>query len=907
MKHSMFKTTLLSCFMVMGFAFSAQGEEKILMVKSPDNRLEIKVMLGDALKYSVSSHHQIILAPSAIGLVMGSGEMKGAYPILVSQKSRSVHETIVSPNYRFSSFDVTYNELQIQLKDGLGVLFRAYNEGVAYRFVTSAEGDIDIEDEVAQFNFNNDYVTYLPFSTDTKDVYAMAHQNTYDVKPLTQANQMLPAFLPVLVDYGNGTKLTITESDLESYPGMFIRANGTMQLKGEFARLPLTMAKYPCRQQDYVTSRDNIIAKTKGSRQFPWRVMVVSENDTDLPVSNLVYALATPNQIGDYSWVKPGKSAWDWWNDWGISHVGFKVGINTQTYRHFIDFAAENHLDYIILDEGWYDASKGDMMTTIPDIDLKTLVEYGKSKKVDIILWTVFNVLDLQLEQACQYYSQLGIKGFKVDFLDRDDQTAVEMVSRIAKQTAKYHLILDLHGIYKPTGMNRTYPNIINVESVFGMEEMKWSAPEVNMPLYDVTFPFIRLVAGPVDYTPGAMRNASRSDFKPIYSNPLSQGTRCHQLATYIVFDSPLTMLADNPTIYGQEQECTSFIASLPSTVDDTKILQGKLGEYIVTARRSGDIWTIGALTNWSERDVDLTFDVLTPGVLYRADIFKDGLNANKQATDYHHELLTLSHDSKLKLHLASGGGFAIRIQPISCSEVSALPASLHLFPFYKKYIDANGIPIVSSANVNDLALKQACQIVRLMLSKRADVLQYMVSKGSRVMVIGAHEQVCDLPEYYRICNSPDSIAFWNKRVRGFGGPPEDDCSASCGEENLLALDGDRYRGENILIHEFAHVIHTVGIMGVNPNFNHELETVMQHAIDNGLWKNTYAMTDKEEYFAEAVQSFFNCNTYKEVENGVHGPVNRREKLKLYDPEMYRLLLNYFPEIDIPIANQVHL
>jgi len=331
MKQFKFKTTLLSCVMAMGFAFSVRGEEKPLIVKSPDNHLEIKIMLGDTLRYTVSSRQQVILAPSAIGLVMGNGDMKGAHPKLVSQKPRSAHDTIVSPNYRFSSFDVTYNELQIQLKDGLGVIFRAYNEGVAYRFVMSMKGNIDIKDEVAQFNFNNDYVAYLPYSTGTKDVYATAYQNTYDVKPLTQANTKLPAFLPVLVDYGTGTKLTITESDLESYPGMFIRANGTKQFKGEFARLPLTTAKYPWRQQDYVTSRDQIIAKTKGTRQFPWRVMVVSEKDTDLPVSNLVYALATPNQIGDYSWVKPGKSAWDWWNDWGISHVGFNVGINTQT------------------------------------------------------------------------------------------------------------------------------------------------------------------------------------------------------------------------------------------------------------------------------------------------------------------------------------------------------------------------------------------------------------------------------------------------------------------------------------------------------------------------------------------------------------------------------------------------
>ncbi|WP_243347341.1 glycoside hydrolase family 97 catalytic domain-containing protein [Parabacteroides sp. FAFU027] len=899
--------TRLQIFLISLFiGISATVSAETLSLKSPDGKLRVAVNTGNQLTYSVKDGGQIILAPSAIGMTLENGAALGKNPHKVSVATRSAKETINATNYRFASFTTQYNELKITFKGNYGVIFRAYDEGVAYRFFTTMGGNISIKDELAEFNFDKDYTSYMPHSTGKKDPFAMAFQSTYEVKPLTQTNQTLPAFLPLTVDLLKGKKLTITESDLEDYPGMFIQSEGKTGFKGLFAPLPSKVAQNAWRKQEYVTERANFIAQTSGTREFPWRVLAITRNDTEMPVNNLVYALASPPRIKDFSWVKGGKSAWEWWNDWGISGVNFKAGINTETYKHYIEFASQNGLEYVILDEGWYKPSSGDMLTVIPEINLPELISYAKSKNVGIILWTVFNVLDSQLEAACKKYSEMGIKGFKVDFLDRDDQKAVQMTYRIAEMTARYKLTLDLHGFYKPTGLNRTYPNIINFESVFGMEEMKWSTPEVDMPTYDVTFPFIRLMAGPVDYTPGAMRNSTKSDFKPIYSNPLSQGTRCHQLATYIVFDSPLTMLADNPTIYQKEQECTSFIASLPNVTDETKILQGKLGEYIVSARRKDKEWTVGALTNWTERDIALTLDFLKKGIKYQAEIFSDGINANKQASDYQREILTVTSDSTLKLHLASGGGFAIRLTELNGDKVTAVPQSLHLYPFYKKYLDAGGMPVVSSHQVSDKALYKAREIIMGMLSKRKDIARYMIGKGCRVMVIGANEQVCELPEYAHICNSPDSIAYWNKRARGFGGSPEDDFSCSCGEENLICLSGDKYEGENILIHEFAHIFHMVGIVGVNPNFNNELETVMKHAIEKGLWEKTYALSNKEEYFAEAVQSFFNCNRYSETPNGVHNSINRREKLKKYDPEMYNLLLKYFAEIDIPISNKVH-
>ena len=543
---------------------------------------------------------------------------------------------------------------------------------------------------------------------------AMAFQNTYEVKPLSEAPQEL-AFLPVTVDCKQA-KVTLLESDLEAYPGMFVQPDGKQTLKGVFAPYPKKTDFYPWRKQEYVTETEDYIARVKGSRTYPWRILAITEKDTEMPVNNLVYALASPNRIGDYSWVKPGKVAWDWWNDWNLKGVPFKAGINMDTYKYYIDFASRNGLEYVVLDEGWYDPKSGDMLTVIPELDLPELIRYGKSKGVELVLWTVFNVLDSQLDEACRKYAEMGIKGFKVDFLDRDDQTAVEMIYRIAAKAAEYKLILDYHGIYKPTGLNRTYPNVVNYESVFGMEEMKWSEVEKNMPLYDVTFPYIRLMAGYVDYTPGAMRNLSKRDFQPMYSSPASMGTRCHQLAAYIVHDSPFTMLCDAPTSYLKEQECLDFISSIPVEVDSTFIYSGKLGESIVTVRKKDINWYIGGMTNWDEREVTLDFSFLAEGEKYQCTLFKDGVNASRQAEDYVKETFVVDAHTKLPIHLASGGGFALKLERTFVTEVkpSAVPAGKGIPSFYKKYLEVDGLYIVSSDKVRDEALEKAYEIVSL-------------------------------------------------------------------------------------------------------------------------------------------------------------------------------------------------
>lgn len=635
------------------------------ILTSPDESLEVNIWAEGQLAYTIKHKGRVLLSKSPIGLVLEDNMGDEQVKVSRIKKRSNVKENIISPNYRVPSFNVLYNEIDLKLKGDYGIIFRAYDEGIAYRFYTLMKHPIVIQDEVAEMNFPEDYETYMAYSTvkPGKDQYAMAFQNIYTKATVKTVDTQNISFLPITVACGDELRMTLLESDLENYPGMFIKGDGKSNtLRGTFAKYPTEMKSFPPRAMKRVTGRADYIAKTEGTRSYPWRIWAVTEEDKDMPVNHLVYALASSNRIGDYSWVKTGKVAWEWWNDWGLYNVDFKAGINMETYKYYIDFAADNNIEFVVLDEGWYNSGNGDMLTVIPELDLEELVRYGKSKGVDLILWTVFNVLDDQLEAACKKYSEMGISGFKVDFLDRDDQTAVEMTYRIAEMTAKYKLSLDLHGFYKPTGLNRTYPNVINYEAVFGMEEMKWSTVKKDMMEYDVVMPYIRMMAGPVDYTPGAMRNASKKAFKDIYHNPMSQGTRCHQLATYVVHDSPLTMLADNPTIYRKEQECTDFIVGIPNSgIEETRVLQGKLGETIVMARKIGTSWYVGGMTDWTAREITLDFDFLDDGT-YNVTLFKDGVNADKQAEDYKKEEFTATSSYKKKIRMASGGGFIMKI-----------------------------------------------------------------------------------------------------------------------------------------------------------------------------------------------------------------------------------------------------
>ncbi len=628
------------------------------LVKSPDGKIAAELNTDNNLSLKFRFNDSEVMKESSIGMKLMDGMEIGSRPKVKSHKLTTHRETINSPFYRQRSFSTAYQELNVALKNGFGIIVRAYDEGVAYRFYTTQKGKTVIMNETADYNFGKDKKAWLPYTTTPEKPFAMAFQNIYDETRIDTAKQTL-AFLPATVDCGKA-KVTILESDLVSYPGMWLQADGD-KLKAVFAPYPKKMAYYPWRHMTHVAEACDYIAASTGKRNYPWRVFAITEKDTEMPTNNLVYALASPNKIGDTSWIKPGKVAWDWWNDWNLKGVDFKAGINYETYKYYIDFAHNHGLEYIVLDEGWYNSKEGSILKPIDEIQLPKLIEYAKQKGVGIVLWSVFNVMDENLETICKTYADMGIKGFKIDFMDRDDQTAVEMIDRLAACTAKHHLILDLHGLYKPVGLNRTYPNILNYESVFGMEESRWTELKNDMPLYDVTFPYIRMMAGQVDFTPGAMRNGTKEDWRAVYTKPISMGTRCHQAACYVVQDSPFTMLADTPTNYEEEETFTQYIASLPVVFDKTIVPQGEIGKYIVTARQKGNNWYVGGQTNWDERDLTLTFDFLGEGD-YEAQVMKDGINANHNAEDYTILSQTVNKQSKMDLHLASGGGFVIKI-----------------------------------------------------------------------------------------------------------------------------------------------------------------------------------------------------------------------------------------------------
>ena len=882
------KSFLIWGLLLIALCLSGQVGAKPYELQSPNGKLSVVINDGGRLTYQVSFAGQLLMEPSAIGMKLMNGKVIGENLRLTSPRVRKKTENISSPFYRVRSFTTTYNEADFRLGYGFGVIFRAYDEGIAYRFYTTQKKETTIADEIVEVKFVSDYPAYISYALG-RNTHAMSYKNIYELTPLSKALERA-VVLPMTVDCEQ-VKVTLMESDLEAYPDLFVMPNG-QGVKGAFTPYQ---------------GKDNFIAKSAGARNYPWRILAVSQRDTEMPTNNLVYALASPNRIGDTSWIEPGKSAWDWWNDWNLRHVPFKTGMNMDTYKYYIDFASDYGLEYITIDEGWYPVQSKNMMASIPELNIRELVDYGKSKGVFIMIWAPSDVLDADADRICQKYADMGAKGFKVNFGNRHDQTTVEAAYRIAQKCAEYHLLLNYHGFYKPTGLNRTFPNILNIESVFGLEEMKWTNIKKDMPLYDVTFPYIRMMAGPVDYTPGAMLNASKKDWNASNSSPMSMGTRAHQLAAFIVQDAPLMVLADSPTNYQREEECMDFIASIPNEADSTFIASGEIGKYIVSVRKKDINWYVGGMTNWKARDVVVDLSFLPKQFRYAATIFKDGLNVDRNAEDYQVEKVVVSHQSTLNMHMASGGGFAIKLEvcPVR-SEVTAVPKGKGIHPFYKKYIETEGLYVTSSDKVADEALLKACDILSLMLSKRPDVKAHMVEQGCHVMIIGRDEETCDIPEFAHICTTPDSIKFWNWRARGFGGAPEDTYSASCGEENVLALRGDRYVGENILIHEFSHLIHQIGIAEIEPDFNDRLETIRQHALAKGLWSKTYGIGSKEEYFAECVQSFFNCNRYSETANGVHNWVNRRVKLKNYDPEMYALLKEYFYEIDIPIYNEIH-
>ena len=659
MKKTLFLVALLCALFC---SCSAEGSYTLI---SPDGKVVAEVSVGNGTTYTLSYDNKSVLAPSIAamrlddGTVLGSGKVRKV-------TTYSHNEAIPTTLYTRSTVEDNYNALKVEFADRSAIEFRAYDEGVVYRFSTTRKAPFTVQNEVAAFDFGKPYnmwIAYNNLSGTKKDKYFTSFENRYNYLPLNELDANKIAFTPVVVDL-QSLKVLIAESDVEDYPGMFIgNADGDYLLDGEFAYVPASVEVGGHNKlQGIVTARENYIAKCEGSRTFPWRIVLVADNDAKLADSDMVYRLAAPSRVEDASWVAPGKVAWEWWNNWGLTDVDFEPGVNTQTYKAYIDFASEYGIEYVILDEGWATKYKNDLFDIVPEIDMQGILDYAAAKGVGIILWAGYNAFNNDMERVCEHYSALGVKGFKIDFMDRDDQDMMQFYYRAAEVAAQYKLMVDFHGCAKPAGLNRTYPNVVNFEAVHGLEQMKWRKPDTDQMAYDVTIPFIRNVAGPIDYTQGAMKNAPRDKYKPNYKQPMSQGTRCHQLAAYAVFFSPLSMLCDSPSNYRKNVECAEFIASVPTVWEQSVVLDGKLGEYVVVARRNGNTWYVGGMTNWTPRTLDINLAPLGLAEGTTLDMFCDGKKATKDGADYVRKSVTLPANGVVSVELAPGGGVMMKI-----------------------------------------------------------------------------------------------------------------------------------------------------------------------------------------------------------------------------------------------------
>ncbi len=640
---------------------------------SPDEALTVQVEAGDKLRWSVQHQGQPILQPSPISLQLATGEVLGDKAVVKSSEIRAVDTEFKAINFRRAVIQDCYTHLTLTFAGDFGVEFRVYNDAVAYRFFVQRAGELIVKHEEANFNFTADHPAFIPYLRDYREgqMFVSSFESPYTEQSLSEFTPGAVAILPLLVDVGHGKKAVILEADLEDYPGMYLNLNATgMGLQGVYASYPLEARLGGSRLAEIggggeainfiPTRRADYIAKTQGARTFPWRVLALSAADKDLLNNDIVQKLASPPRIDDVSWIAPGQVAWDWWNDYNITHVDFKAGMNTPTFKYYIDFAAANQAKYIIIDAGW---SAGlDLTKLNPNVNVPEIVAYGKEKGIGVILWATWHAITQQMHEIFPQYAAMGVKGWKIDFIDRDDHLAVASTYAIAQLAAKYHLMVDFHGVFKPTGLQRTYPNVVGYEGVYGMENFKWA--DMDAPRYAVTIPYTRNMAGPMDYTSGAMINATQADFKARNHAPMSKGTRCHQLAQYVVFEAPLQMLSDSPTLYMREQECTDFITSIPTVFDETVPLDGKVGEYVAVARQKDGVWYVGAMTNWEARELTLDFSFLDAG-RYQAVVFKDGVNADREATDYKKDVLQLASGDTMPIQLSNGGGWAARIERV--------------------------------------------------------------------------------------------------------------------------------------------------------------------------------------------------------------------------------------------------
>ena len=626
-------------------------QAKNYTVSSPDGKTKVTVTAGKQLSWSINYNGERILNPSLMQMdIEGQTEQPGVNPKVIKAKTLKVNseQTAVIPLKQRIIKD-QYNQLTLTCKGNYAIVFRVYNNGAAYRFETSLkQPKVIINTETIEQNWTEGCKLYWP--REKNQEYLTHCEAIFDELNISSLTNDMKGYLPIYLSTPKGTKVVIMESDLFDYPNLFLTGDRNNTLSGEFPPVVLKSAlKEGTDRDEVLLEKASYIAETEGTRAFPWRVLMINEDDKAVIENNLVYQLASPSVTQDTEWIKPGKISWDWWSTLNVYGVDFKAGVNTDTYKYFIDFASKYGIEYILLDEGW-SAGTWNIKEAIPELNIPELVRYGKERNVGLVLWTLWNPLDKDLEGILDIYEKWGIKGIKVDFMQRSDQYMVNFYERVGKAAMDRKLLVDFHGSFKPSGLQKRYPNVMTFEGVLGLD--------------DLILPFTRMVAGPMDYTPGAVNNATAEDFYINFVHPISLGTRAHQAALYVVYESSLQMLADSPSNYYKAPEFASFISRIPTTWDDTKAITAKIGEQLVIARKNGKNWYLAGLTDWNARSIEVKLNFLEADK-YKMEVFKDGVNADVYASDFKTEEVIVSKGDSINVTMAKGGGWAAILTPI--------------------------------------------------------------------------------------------------------------------------------------------------------------------------------------------------------------------------------------------------
>ena len=646
-------------FWLGAFFYSITAFPQEYSVISPDQKIKASVQVGSGISFKLYFSDKELFTGEKLALDIDGAGILGQDPQIKDITITNMHRNVI-PEVRekVDTIPEQFQELRIDFQQNFSLVFRAYNNGFAYRFLTHYDQEIIVKKETLQLLFDEDDQAIYQ----KEDNFVSSYETPYIEGPLSEIEKDQLCLLPYLVAKKNGPKLLITESDLVDYPGMWLVGSATSALHSTFPAYPLELAYAgSIYSHGKVKKTADHIAKTKGERSFPWRIFAVAEKDGDLLSNQLVYLLASPSKLNDVSWIEPGVITFDWWGRRNIYNVDFKAGINTETAKYFIDFASDFGIEYFLFDDGW--TSNENLFDIHPDLDMKEVIAYAHEKKVKIMLWLIWSTFAKQMEEALDLYEQWGIAGLKIDFMNRDDQQMVNFYHKVARETAKRKMVVDFHGAYKPAGLRRNYPNILTREGLVEFEYNGWTS--YPTPDHHNVLPYIRMVTGSMDYIPCTMNNATKGNFRPVGDRPMGQGTRAHAIALFIVLESPMQMLPDSPSDYYRERTCMDFIAKLPVEWDELKVLEAKIGDYTVLARRNGSDWYLAAITDWDQREFDISFDFLGEGK-FEMEYIQDGINADTRAIDYEKYIEIISRTHKKKIRLASGGGWVARITPVN-------------------------------------------------------------------------------------------------------------------------------------------------------------------------------------------------------------------------------------------------